>query len=157
MRPSKSSAGQFPAVRMRRNRQSPWSRRLNAENELSTSDLIWPVFVADGVGRKEPVESMPGVNRLSVDLIAETAEEAVRLGIPAMALFPYTDPEKRTEDGAEAYNPENLVCRATRAVRIIRGLRRLPHHGGTTGGRLLNGHCTGRPPDRPPNRPARHQ
>ena len=117
MRPSKSSAGQFPAVRMRRNRQSPWSRRLNAENELSTSDLIWPVFVADGVGRKEPVESMPGVNRLSVDLIAETAEEAVRLGIPAMALFPYTDPEKRTEDGAEAYNPENLVCRATRAVR----------------------------------------
>ena len=117
MRPSQRSAGQFPAVRMRRNRQSQWSRRLNAENELSTSDLIWPVFVADGVGRTEPVASMPGVNRLSVDLIAETAEEAVRLGIPAMALFPYTDPDKRTEDGAEAYNPENLVCRATRAVR----------------------------------------
>ncbi|MAI46452.1 MAG: porphobilinogen synthase [Hyphomicrobiaceae bacterium TMED74] len=117
MRPSKAIAGQFPAIRMRRNRQSHWSRRLNAENELSTADLIWPVFVADGVGQRQPVPSMPGVDRLSVDLIAETAEEAVRLGIPAMALFPYTDPEKRTEDGAEAYNPENLVCRATRAVR----------------------------------------
>lgn len=117
MRPSIKSAGQFPAVRMRRNRHSAWSRRLNAENELTTADLIWPIFVADGSGKKEPVASMPGVNRLSVDLVAETAEQAVRMGIPAIALFPYTEPDKRTEDGAEAYNPENLVCRATRAVR----------------------------------------
>ncbi|MEM7751633.1 MAG: porphobilinogen synthase [Pseudomonadota bacterium] len=117
MGPSTKSAGQFPAVRMRRNRQTHWSRRLNAENELSTSDLIWPLFVAEGSGKCEPVSSMPGVNRLTVDLVAETAQEAVQLGIPALALFPYTDPAKRTEDGAEAYNPDNLVCRATRAVR----------------------------------------
>ena len=109
--------GAFPRQRMRRNRQSDWSRRLNAENALSPSDLIWPLFVADGKAKREPVESMPGVYRHSVDLIAEVAEEALRLGIPAVALFPYTDPAKRTEDGAEAYNPENLVCRATRAVR----------------------------------------
>ncbi|MGI9410544.1 MAG: porphobilinogen synthase [Hyphomicrobiaceae bacterium] len=109
--------GAFPRQRMRRNRHSGWSRRLNAENALSPSDLIWPLFVADGKAKREPVDSMPGVYRHSVDLIAEVAEEALRLGIPAVALFPYTDPAKRTEDGAEAYNPENLVCRATRAVR----------------------------------------
>ena len=109
--------GAYPRQRMRRNRQSDWSRRLNAENALSPSDLIWPLFVADGKAKREPVESMPGVYRHSVDLIAEVAEEALRLGIPAIALFPYTDPANRTEDGAEAYNPENLVCRATRAVR----------------------------------------
>ena len=109
--------GAFPRQRLRRNRQSDWSRRLNAENALSPSDLIWPMFVADGKAKREPVESMPGVYRHSVDLIAEVAEEALRLGIPAIALFPYTDPAKRTEDGAEACNPENLVCRATRAVR----------------------------------------
>ena len=109
--------GAYPQVRLRRNRMTDWSRRLNAENELTPSDLIWPMFVADGEGKREPVPSMPGVHRLSVDLIAETAEEALRLGIPAIALFPYTKPDHRTEDGAEACNPENLVCRATRAVR----------------------------------------
>ena len=111
------SLGAYPRQRMRRNRQSDWSRRLNAESILSPSDLIWPLFVADGKAKREPVESMPGVFRHSVDLIAEVAEEALRLGIPAVALFPYTDPSNRTEDGAEACNPENLVCRATRAVR----------------------------------------
>ncbi len=111
------SLGAYPRQRMRRNRQSDWSRRLNAENTLSPSDLIWPLFVAEGKAKREPVESMPGVFRHSVDLIAEVAEEALRLGIPAVALFPYTDPSNRSEDGAEACNPDNLVCRATRAVR----------------------------------------
>ncbi len=115
--PLQSGLGSYPATRMRRNRQANWSRRLNAECTLTTSDLIWPIFVADGQGKREPVSSMPGVDRLSVDLVAEAAEEALRLGIPAIALFPYTDPAKRTEDGAEACNPENLVCQATRAVR----------------------------------------
>ncbi len=113
----KPGLGRYPAVRMRRNRQSDWSRRLNAECTLSVSDLIWPIFVVEGRGKREPVPSMPDVNRLSVDVIPEAVEEAARLGIPAIALFPYTDPDKRTEDGAEACNPDNLVCRATRAVR----------------------------------------
>lgn len=112
-----STAGAFPTVRMRRNRQSDWSRRLVAENTLSVSDLIWPLFVIDGTNRREPVPSMPGVDRLSVDLAVVAAEEAAELGIPAIALFPYTDTAARSEDGREAYNPENLVCRTTRAVR----------------------------------------
>ncbi len=111
------AGGRYPEVRMRRNRQADWSRRLNREHELSVSDLIWPVFVIEGHGRREAVPSMPGVDRLSVDLIGEAAEQALELGIPAMALFPYIEPDKRTADGAEAYNPENLVCRACRAVR----------------------------------------
>ena len=109
--------GQFPATRMRRNRRADWARRLVAENMLSTADLIWPVFVIDGEGRREPVPSMPGVERLSVDLIAEAAVEAAGLGIPAMALFPMTDKALKTEDGREAWNPDNLVCRATRAIK----------------------------------------
>ncbi len=88
-----------------------------AEHALSASDLIWPLFVIEGNGKREPIASMPGVERLSVDLIVKAAEEAVRLGIPAIALFPYTDPKLRTDDAREAFNPENLVCRATRAVR----------------------------------------
>jgi len=110
-------AGSFPAVRMRRNRKSAWSRRLVAESTLSPADLIWPIFVTEGRGKRLPVESMPGVDRLSVDLVAAAAEEAVALGIPAIALFPYTDPKLRTDDGREAFNADNLVCRATRAVR----------------------------------------
>ena len=111
------AAGRFPAVRMRRNRKSQWSRRLAAENVLATGDLIWPIFVAEGRGKREPVPSMPGVDRLSVDLAVEAAHEAVALGIPAVALFPYTDPGLRTDDGREALNADNLVCRATRAIR----------------------------------------
>ncbi len=109
--------GAFPSVRMRRNRRTDWSRRLVAETTLAPSDLIWPMFVVEGRNTRAPVPSMPGVERLSADLVAAAAEEALELGIPAIALFPYTDPELRTEDGREAWNPDNLVCRATRAVR----------------------------------------
>ena len=109
--------GGYPAVRMRRNRKAAWSRRLVAEHRLSASDLIWPMFVSDGKGQRSAVASMPGVERLSVDLIVEAAQEAARLGIPAIALFPFTDPEKRTDDAREAFNADNLVCRATRAVK----------------------------------------
>ena len=88
-----------------------------AENVLTPADLIWPMFVAHGTNTRVPVESMPGVERLSVDLIVAAAEEALALGIPAIALFPYTDADLRSEDAREAFNPDNLVCRATRAVR----------------------------------------
>jgi porphobilinogen synthase len=101
---------------MRRNRRTPWSRRLVAENALTPADLIWPIFVVEGRGVRQPVDSMPGVNRLSIDLAVEAAHEAASLGIPAIALFPYTDPKLRTDDGREALNPETLVCSATRAI-----------------------------------------
>ena len=115
--PAVALDGSFPAVRMRRNRRTGWSRRLVAENVLTPADLIWPMFVVEGKGQRVPVPSMPGIERLSSDLIVKAAEEAIALGIPAVALFPYTDPELRTEDAREAFNPENLVCRATRAIR----------------------------------------
>jgi porphobilinogen synthase len=111
------SEGRYPTVRPRRTRQSAWSRRLVAENTLSTSDLIWPLFVMDGQNKRSEISSMPGVERLSLDLVVAKAEEAMGLGIPVVALFPFTDPSKRTDDGREAVNPENLVCRATRAIR----------------------------------------
>ncbi|WP_442909862.1 porphobilinogen synthase [Hyphomicrobium sp.] len=112
-----ASAGGYPAVRLRRTRRAAWSRRLVAEATLSPSDFIWPLFVIEGEGRREPVATMPGVARLSVDLIVEAAREAEALGIPAIALFPNTDPSLRSDDAREALNPENLVCRATRAVK----------------------------------------
>jgi porphobilinogen synthase len=118
---SRHGAGQFPATRLRRNRRASWARRLVAENTLAASDLIWPMFVIEGSNRREPVPSMPGVERLSVDLIVAQAERAARLGIPAVALFPMTDPRLKSDDGREALNPENLVCRATRAIKA-RGL-----------------------------------
>ncbi len=102
---------------MRRNRRTPWLRRLVQENQLSVDDLIWPIFVVDGENQRQPIPSMPGVDRLSVDLVADAVGGAVDLGIPVVALFPYTDPDLKTPDGREALNPENLVCRATRAVR----------------------------------------
>ena len=111
------SAVGFPNTRLRRTRQAPWIRRLVGENTLSPADLIWPLFVLEGSARREPVASMPGVERLSVDLVVEAAREAEALGIPAIALFPYTDPRLRTADAGEAFNPENLVCRAARAVK----------------------------------------
>ncbi|MFM1814802.1 MAG: hypothetical protein RLZ98_1497 [Pseudomonadota bacterium] len=111
------SLGRFPAVRMRRNRRTGWSRRLVAENQLSPADLIWPMFVVDGEGVEQPVPSMPGVARLSVDRAVEAARRAQALAIPAVALFPYTDPKLRTDDAREAFNPDNLVCRATRAIK----------------------------------------
>lgn len=110
-------AGGYPAQRLRRNRQTAWSRRLVAETTLTPADLIWPMFVIEGEKAREPVASMPGVERLSVDLIVDAAREAQSLGIPAIALFPNTAPGLRTDDAREALNPGNLVCRATRAVK----------------------------------------
>jgi porphobilinogen synthase len=110
-------AGNFPLVRPRRTRQSDWSRRLVAETRLGTDDLIWPIFVIDGENTRVPVASMPGVERLSIDLAVAAAHEAAELGIPAIALFPYTDPALRSEDAREAFNSDNLVCKATRAIR----------------------------------------
>jgi len=107
----------YPATRMRRNRQTDWSRRLMRENALSASDFIWPIFLADGDNNRTPVPSMPGVDRLSVDLAVEAASQAADLGIPVIALFPYTNPDLRTDDAAEALNPDNLVCKATRAIK----------------------------------------
>jgi porphobilinogen synthase len=107
----------FPALRMRRLRRADWTRRLVAETTLSASDFIWPLFVVDGQKKREPVASMPGVDRLSVDLIAGAAEEAAALGIPVVALFPYTDPALKTPDGREATNPTNLVCSAVREIK----------------------------------------
>jgi len=107
----------YPQTRMRRLRRHDWTRRLVAENALSPSDLIWPVFVIEGENRREPVASMPGVERLSIDLMAAAAKDAAALGIPAIALFPRIDPAKKSEDGREAVNPGNLVCRAVRALK----------------------------------------
>ncbi len=114
---SSASQGTYPSVRLRRNRRTGWSRRLVAENRLSAADLIWPLFVIEGNGKRESIASMPGVERLSVDLVVDAARTAAQLGIPAIALFPNTDRKLRTDDASEAFNPDNLVCRATRAVK----------------------------------------
>jgi porphobilinogen synthase len=103
--------------RMRRNRRTDWSRRLVRENTLTADDLIWPLFIVAGKDHSEPVNSMPGVERHSVDRAVKQAERAAKLGIPAIALFPYTDPARRDETGSEALNPENLVCSACRAIK----------------------------------------
>jgi porphobilinogen synthase len=105
------------ARRPRRNRSAEWTRRLVAENSLTPADLIWPLFVADGDNIHEHVPSMPGVARHSVGGIVAAAREARDLDIPAIALFPYTEPRLRDESGSEAVNPDNLVCRAIRAVK----------------------------------------
>ena len=107
----------FPATRARRNRRSPWSRRLVRETSLSVDDLIWPIFLIEGAGMRAPIASMPGVERLSIDLAVEAALEAAALGLPAIALFPYTDVSLRDEEASEALNPANLVCRAVRAIK----------------------------------------
>jgi len=104
-------------TRMRRNRQSDWSRRLVRENNLTVDDLIWPIFLVDGKNIRQSVPSMPDVVRLSVDEAVRDAEKAAKLSIPALALFPYTDPGLRDETGSEALNPENLTCRALRAIK----------------------------------------
>ena len=103
--------------RLRRNRRTDWSRRLVRETALSAADLIWPLFLIDGEKRREPVAAMPGVERLSVDQAVAEAQRAARLNIPAIALFPYTDPAKRDATGSEALNPKNLVCTACRAIK----------------------------------------
>jgi porphobilinogen synthase len=104
-------------VRPRRNRKSEWARRMVRENVLTTDDLIWPLFLIDGTNKREAVTSMPGVDRLSVDQAVREAERAMKLTIPCLALFPYTEPSLRDEEGSEATNPNNLVCQAVRAIK----------------------------------------
>ncbi|WP_221047623.1 porphobilinogen synthase [Methylogaea oryzae] len=107
----------YPAIRPRRMRRDAFSRRLMRENALSADDLIYPLFVLEGENRREAVGSMPGVERLSIDLLLREAEEAHRLGVPAVALFPVTAPEGKSEDGREAFNPDGLAQRAVRALK----------------------------------------
>ena len=103
--------------RLRRNRRTDWSRRLVRENALSVNDLIWPIFLIDGKNVRQPIDAMPGVERLSVDQAVRAAEDAARLGIPALALFPFTEPSRRDPLGSEALNSKNLVCSACRALK----------------------------------------
>src|SRR6516225_7898472 len=103
--------------RARRNRQSEWVRRMVRENVLTADDLIWPLFLVDGENKRVPVAAMPGVERVSIDEAVRDVERAAKLRIPCIALFPYTDPKLRDETGSEALNPENLVCRAVRALK----------------------------------------
>lgn len=105
-------------VRLRRNRKSDWARRMVREHALSVNDLIWPVFLIDGENRREAIKSMPGVERMSLDLAVEEVAKAAAFGIPAVALFPYTDPDRRDPNGSESLNSENLVCRACRAIKV---------------------------------------
>jgi porphobilinogen synthase len=105
------------AIRPRRNRKAEWARRLVRENVLTTNDLIWPMFVVDGSNTRTPVSSMPGVDRLTVDQAVRDAERAMKLDIPCIALFPYTEPSLRDETGSEALNPNNLVCQSVRAIK----------------------------------------
>ena len=107
----------FPAMRMRRARSAPWIRAMLAEHRLHPSDLIWPLFICEGQGQEEPIASLPGVSRWSVDRLAAKAREARDLGIPCIALFPNTPGDLRSEDAREALNPDNLICRAIRAIK----------------------------------------
>ena len=115
--PLKSAPPLDLPTRMRRNRKAEWARRMVRENVVTADDLIWPLFVVDGDKLRVPVASMPGIERLSVDQAVREAERAMTLAIPCLALFPYTDPKLRDEDGSEALNPDNLVCRAIRAIK----------------------------------------
>ncbi len=109
--------GSYPNTRLRRTRAYGWSRALHRESLLTPADLIWPLFVTEGGGVEEPIGTLPGVSRWSVDGIVARAREAVELGIPVVALFPNTPADKRSDDGAEAHNPDNLMCRAVRAIK----------------------------------------
>jgi len=121
---SENPSVQFPAIRMRRMRKDAFSRALMRENTVTAADLIYPVFILDGQNRREAVPSMPGVERLSLDLLMPVAEECVALGIPVLALFPVIDPALKTPDGIEATNPKGLVPRAVREIK-----QRLPELG----------------------------
>jgi porphobilinogen synthase len=112
-----TNRGRYPATRMRRMRRDPFSRRLMRETVLTSADLIYPVFILEGSGQREGVASMPGVERLSIDLLVATAREMHALGIPAVALFPVTPPDRKSEDAREAYNPDGLAQRAVRALK----------------------------------------
>lgn len=107
----------FPLSRSRRLRRTPWIRGLVQETQLSVSDLIWPIFIREGEGIREPIPSIPGVERLSIDNVVIAAEEAATLGIPVIALFPYTEAVNKNPEASEAWNPDNLVNRATRAIK----------------------------------------
>ncbi len=107
----------YPALRLRRGRAAAWSRALHRETALTPADLIWPLFVTAGEGMEQPIASLPGVSRWSVDLAVARAREAVALGIPCLALFPNTEAERRSDDGKEALNADNLMCRAIRAIK----------------------------------------
>lgn len=111
----------FPDLRLRRTRRTAWSRAMVRETQLTPANLIWPLFVCAGENSEEPIASLPGVSRWSVDLIVERAAEAIAAGIPCIALFPYTEADRRSADGAEALNPENLMCRAVRAIKAAHG------------------------------------
>jgi porphobilinogen synthase len=112
----------YPHVRLRRTRTTAWSRALHREVEVTPADLIWPLFVTEGHDVEVPVASLPGVSRWSVDRIAAQARAAVAAGIPAIALFPNTQPDRRSHDGGEALNPDNLMCRAIRAIKDACGI-----------------------------------
>ncbi|WP_395616401.1 porphobilinogen synthase [Sphingorhabdus sp.] len=116
-----SDISSFPNSRLRRTRVSGWSRAMVRENMLSPADLIWPLFVTEGEGIEEVIATLPGVSRWSVDQIVLRAAEAIELGIPCIALFPNTQADRRSEDGAEAFNPDNLMCRAIRAIKQAHG------------------------------------
>tara|TARA_Y100000590_G_scaffold445545_1_gene577881 strand:- start:2451 stop:3440 length:990 start_codon:yes stop_codon:yes gene_type:complete len=109
--------GSYPKVRLRRNRKTEWSRRLVSENDLSTNDLIWPIFLREGKNIREPVKSMPGVYRYTVDLLERIIERAINKRIPMVALFPYTSESKKNFKGTEALNKNNLVCKALRLIK----------------------------------------
>jgi porphobilinogen synthase len=113
----KNAQGRYPAIRMRRMRRDDFSRRLMRENAISADDLIYPVFVLEGENQREPVTSMPGIDRLSIDLLLAEAREIHEYGVPAIALFPVTPPEKKSEDAREAYNPDGLAQRAVRELK----------------------------------------
>ncbi len=117
MSTAESGRATYPLTRMRRMRRDAFSRRLMRENRLSPDDLIYPVFVVEGENRREPVPSMPGVARLSIDLLVKEGRRAWELGIPAMALFPVTPPEAKSEDAREAYNPDGLAQRAVQSLK----------------------------------------
>ena len=109
--------GKFPNLRLRRNRKTEWSRRLIAENNLTTSDFILPIFVIEGKNKKQPIKSMPGVFRYSIDKLGYILDKALKLKIPMIALFPYIDLSQKDAHGSEALNEDNLICRATRYVK----------------------------------------
>jgi len=109
--------GSYPNTRLRRNRKSDWSRRLVQENSLSTDDLIWPIFIKEGKNLKEPIKSMPGVYRYSIDKLENLIEKAIKKKIPMIALFPHTPSSKKDSYGSEALNKNNLVCKALRLIK----------------------------------------
>ena len=112
-----SEPGMYPRVRLRRNRTDGWMRAMVSEHSLAAADLIWPLFICEGSNVRDPIKSMPGVDRLSIDLVVAAAAEAAAHGIPAIALFPATPSDIKTAGGDEAWNPDNLICRAIRAIK----------------------------------------